>query len=198
MTAGSAAGARAPRRLLFVPEKGRKNGGLTSGEKTCILVTSEIRRDTPVRMIDWIKKMWRIEIIRYLFAGGTAFVFDNLTFAVCNHFLPDLGKWWLLDSVRNMLSVMAGFLVGLLLNNLLSMFLVFTSESQKKKGRSARAFVMFSIVGVIGLLLSIGGNQLCIYLFGEGQAKELIYKIATAVPVTGWNYIGRKAFVSGK
>lgn len=149
-------------------------------------------------MIDWIKKMWRIEVIRYLFAGGTAFVFDNLTFAVFNHFLPDFGEWWILGSVRNMLSVMAGFLVGLLINNLMSIFLVFTSETQKEKGRSTRAFLAFSVVGVIGLLLSIGGNQLCIYLFGEGQIKELIYKVSIAVPVTGWNYIGRKMFVGRK
>ena len=149
-------------------------------------------------MIDWIKKMWRLEIIRYLFAGGTAFVFDNLTFAVVNYILPDLGEWWILGSLKNMFAVTAGFLVGLLINNLMSMFLVFTSESQKAKGRSSRAFIAFSVVGVIGLLLSIGGNQLCIYLFGEGQIRELIYKICTAIPVTGWNYIGRKMFVGRK
>lgn len=144
-----------------------------------------------------IQKLWGMEIIRYLFAGGTAFVFDNLTFAVFNSFLlPDLGDWWILGSVRNMLAVTAGFLVGLLINNLMSMFLVFTSEAQKEKGRSAGAFLAFSVVGVIGLLLSIGGNQLCIALFGPGDLKELIYKIGIAVPVTGWNYIGRKLFVS--
>lgn len=149
-------------------------------------------------MINWIKKLWGMELIRYLFAGGTAFVFDNLTFALCNHFLPDLGEWWILGSLRNMLSVTAGFAVGLLINNLMSMFLVFTSEAQKGKGRSARAFLAFSVVGVIGLLLSIGGNQLCIWLFGKGQVKELIYKVSIAVPVTGWNYIGRKMFVGKK
>lgn len=147
-------------------------------------------------MINWIKKLWGMEIIRYLFAGGTAFVFDNITFALCNYFLPDLGEWWILGSLRNMLSVTAGFLVGLLINNLMSMFLVFTSDEQKGKGRTAGAFLAFSIVGVIGLLLSIGGNQLCIALFGAGQMKELIYKISIAIPVTGWNYIGRKVFVS--
>lgn len=159
--------------------------------------TGDIRKkgDVPVHMIGWIKKMWGLEIIRYLFAGGTAFVFDNLTFAICNYILPDFGEWWIFESVRNMLSVLAGFLVGLLINNLMSMFLVFTSETQKEKGRSAGAFLAFTVVGVIGLFLSIGGNQLCIYLFGEGQVKELIYKISIAVPVTGWNYIGRKMFV---
>ncbi len=144
-----------------------------------------------------IKKLWAIELIRYLFGGGTAFVFDNLTFAVLNSFLlPDLGEWWIFGSVRNMLSVTAGFLIGLLINNLMSMFLVFTSDTQKGATRSARAFLAFSVVGVIGLLLSIGGNQLCISLFGKNPVKELIYKIAIAVPVTGWNYIGRKLFVS--
>lgn len=150
-------------------------------------------------MIKLIKKFWGMEIIRYLFAGGTAFIFDNLTFALFNTFLlPDLGEWWILGSVRNMLSVTMGFLVGLLINNLMSMFLVFTSKEQKEKSRSVKAFAAFSAVGVIGLLLSIGGNQLCIWLFGEGDVPELIYKVSIAVPVTGWNYIGRKFFVNRK
>lgn len=145
-------------------------------------------------MIEWIKKMWRIEGIRYLFAGGTAFVFDKLvTTPLCIHFMPEL-FWGELD-MRNMIAVTAGFLVGLLINNLLSMYVVFTSESQKKKGRSSRAFLAFSVVGVIGLLLSIGGNQLCIHLFGGGEMKELLYNVLIAIPVTGWNYIGRKLFV---
>lgn len=150
-------------------------------------------------MIALIKKFWGYEIIRYLFAGGTAFIFDNLTFYLFNSFLlPDMGEWWILGSIKNMISVIAGFLVGLAINNLISIFLVFTSEEQKKKGRTAGAFFAFCVVGVIGLLLSIGGNQLCIFLFGEGDVKELIYKVSIAIPVTGWNYIGRKFFVSKK
>lgn len=150
-------------------------------------------------MIKLIKKIWGMEIIRYLFAGGTAFLFDNLTFYLFNSLiLPDIGKWWFIEDVKNMISVFLGFLVGLLINNLISMFLVFTSEGQKKKSRSARAFFLFSVVGVIGLGLSIGGNQLCILLFGEGDTKELIYKILIAVPVTAWNYLGRKFLVREK
>ena len=150
-------------------------------------------------MIALIKKFWGYEIIRYLFAGGTAFIFDNLTFYLFNSFLlPDMGEWWILGSIKNMISVIAGFLVGLAINNLISIFLVFTSEEQKKKSRTAGAFLAFCVVGVIGLLLSIGGNQLCIFLFGEGDVKELIYKVSIAIPVTGWNYIGRKFFVSKK
>ena len=149
-------------------------------------------------MMSWFKKLWSklwsAELIRYLFAGGTAFVFDKLVVTpLCNHFLPEL-SWRELD-VRNLLAVTAGFLVGLIINNLISMYLVFTGESQKQKGRSGRAALVFSTVGVVGLLLSLGGNQLCIWLFGEGESKEWIYNIAIAVPVTAWNYIGRRLFV---
>jgi len=148
-------------------------------------------------MIKLIKKFWSMEIIRYLFAGGTAFVFDNiLIFNLFNiYLLPDLGSWNGID-ITNMISVTMGFLVGLLINNLMSMFLVFTSESQKKNSRTLRAFVEFSIVGVIGLILSILLNQGCILLFGDGDIKELIYKVSIAIPVTGWNYIGRKFFAN--
>lgn len=148
-------------------------------------------------MVDLIKKLWKLEGIRYLFAGGTAFIFDKLvTTPLCIHFLPEL-RWGNIDA-RNMIAVTAGFLVGLIINNLISMYLVFTSESQKEKGRSSRAFLVFSVVGVIGLLLSIGGNQLCIRSFGGGEFKELLYNVLIAIPVTGWNYIGRKLFVGRK
>ncbi|MBP5230624.1 MAG: GtrA family protein [Clostridia bacterium] len=147
-------------------------------------------------MIRLIKKIWSYEIVRYLFAGGTAFLFDKLTFFLFNSLiLPDLGGWWIVEDLRNMISVFLGFLVGLLINNFISMYLVFTSEEQKKKSRTTRAFLAFTVVGIIGLGLSIGGNQLCILWFGEGDTKELIYNIAVAVPVTAWNYVGRRYFV---
>ena len=72
-------------------------------------------------MISLIKKLWGMEIIRYLFAGGTAFVFDNiLVFNLFNMFLlPDLGEWMGMD-VTNMISVTMGFIVGLLINNFIN------------------------------------------------------------------------------
>ena len=150
-------------------------------------------------MISLIKKLWGMEIIRYLFAGGTAFVFDNiLVFNLFNMFLlPDLGVWMGM-SVTNMVSVTMGFIVGLLINNLLSLFVVFTSEEQKKNSRTVKAFIEFTVVGIIGLILSIGLNQACIGLFGSGKTLEMIYKISIAIPVTGWNYIGRKFFANKK
>ena len=150
-------------------------------------------------MISLIKKLWGMEIIRYLFAGGTAFVFDNiLVFNLFNMFLlPDLGTWMGMD-VTNMISVTMGFIVGLLINNFMSMYLVFTSEEQKKNSRTAKAFWQFTVVGIIGLVLSILLNQGCITLFGDGDIKELIYKVSIAIPVTGWNYVGRKFFANRK
>ncbi len=150
-------------------------------------------------MISLIKKLWGMEIIRYLFAGGTAFVFDNiLVFNLFNMFLlPDLGMWMGMD-VTNMISVTMGFIVGLLINNFMSMYLVFTSEEQKKNSRTAKAFWQFTVVGIIGLVLSILLNQGCITLFGDGDIKELIYKVSIAIPVTGWNYVGRKFFANRK
>ena len=132
-------------------------------------------------MISLIKKLWGMEIIRYLFAGGTAFVFDNiLVFNLFNMFLlPDLGVWAGMD-VTNMISVTMGFIVGLLINNFMSMYLVFTSEEQKKNSRTAKAFWEFTVVGIVGLLLSIGLNQGCIALFGEGDLNELIGALTAA------------------
>lgn len=144
-------------------------------------------------MIKLIKKVWSVEAVRYLFAGGCAFIADKLAFYVFNTWiLPDMGSWWIVDSVTNMFAVLAGFIAGTIVNNMLSMFVVFNGETQKKKSRTAKAFWLFTLVGFIGLIMSIGGNQLCIVLFGPGKTNELIYNIAIAIPVTIWNYLGRK------
>lgn len=145
-------------------------------------------------LTDFIKKLWGMEIIRYLFAGGTAFVFDKLaSFATDRFLLPEtVGV-----EMRDAISVLVGFLIGLLINNLVSMYLVFTSEKQKKNSRTAGAFAAFSAVGIIGLLLTVGGNQLFIRLFGEGDAfRRLLYNVIVAVPVLIWNYFGRRAFAN--
>ncbi len=136
------------------------------------------------------------ELIRYLFAGGTAFVFDKIVTYLLDKFVIPV-SWD--EHLRYWICLFAGFVVGLIINNLISMYIVFTEDSQKKNSRNFKAFAAFSVVGVIGLALTIAGNELMIRLFGQGsEERRLVYNIIVAIPVLLWNYVGRRMFANKK
>ena len=140
---------------------------------------------------DLVKKLIANPFIRYLFVGGVAFLADRAVFFLFNSFiLPDMGSFWIIESVKNMVAVLAGFIAGTIVNNVMSMKLVFKGEREAKQNTAM--FIWFTVIGAIGLALSIGGNQAMLAMFGEGKWKELLYSASVAIPVTLWNYIGRK------
>ena len=84
------------------------------------------------------------EILRYLVAGGSAFVFDLLTKTLFHSFIlpADMGTFSVLgfeNEVRVTLATVAGFIVGLIVNYLISVFFVFTTEQQKERGKAEKS-----------------------------------------------------------
>ena len=76
------------------------------------------------------------ELLRYLVAGGSAFVFDLITKTLFHSLIlpEDMGTFSVLgfeNEVRVTLATTAGFLVGLIVNYVISIFFVFTSEHKK-------------------------------------------------------------------
>jgi len=61
------------------------------------------------------------------------------------------------------------------------------------KRRKIRSFVLFVIIGIIGLLIT----ELCMYIgvYMFGQKWYLVVKIFTAGIVLLWNYAGRKVLI---
>ena len=95
------------------------------------------------------------------------------------------------------ISTVAGFLVGLTVNYLISIFYVFTSESQKQMGRGFKAFMIYLLVSIVGLLINVGVTQLGCNLFDiqrDAVTYGIISCVAAAVALV-WNYFGRKVFV---
>ena len=95
------------------------------------------------------KKQLILEILRFLIVGGTATVFD---YAVAYLFYQ-----WLLPprvvggTLSLVISTALGFCVGLIVNWILSVKFVFKDVKNKKESRSKKSFVIFTIIGVIGL-----------------------------------------------
>ncbi|MDD2268984.1 MAG: GtrA family protein [Eubacteriales bacterium] len=139
-----------------------------------------------------------LEFIRYCVVGGTAFIFDTAAYIglVELVFVPKFGREYMESySFEHFFSITVGFIVGLIVNYVLSMLWVFTSKKQQKQGKNARAFTIFAVIGVIGYFL----KQLLMYI----QLDWLFFtpwiaNIIAAGIVLIWNYLARKVIIFKK
>mgnify|MGYP000117240549 FL=1 len=181
-----------------------------SGEKCCKSVLQEEakpggQRNTVEKIPEkQSKKSLFYEILRFLLVGGTATVFDYAVAYLFYHLIlpPDrIG-----GTLSLVLSTAFGFGVGLAVNWVLSVCFVFRNVKDKKKSRSGKAFVMFTLIGLIGLGLTEIGMHFgvsClpeISLFGSATFLGIswtwwISKVAMTCIVLVWNYLGRKLFI---
>ena len=143
------------------------------------------------------------EIFRFLLVGGTATVVDYAVTYLFFHFLLPtslVGHFW-----ATTFSVLFGFSVGLTVNWILSIHFVFRAVRDKKESTSKKAFLIFTIIGLIGLGITWVGMLLVkvvptFSLFntaeflGEAWRWWFMKCVMTGV-VLVWNYLGRKIFV---
>ena len=143
------------------------------------------------------------EMLRYLVAGGSAFVFDLITKTLLHSFvLPEnMGVFSIFgfeNEVRVTLATAAGFTVGLIVNYIISIFFVFTEEGQKEKGKGLKPFLIYLAVSLVGLLINIAITQLGCNLFSVGKEDTFMFMFIScfaAGVVLIWNYVGRKLLI---
>jgi putative flippase GtrA len=143
------------------------------------------------------------EIFRFLLVGGTATVFDYAVTYLFFHFiLPEslIGYFF-----ATTISVIFGFTCGLLINWFLSVHFVFRAVKDKVESTSKKAFLVFTLIGVIGLGITWVGMLFVKLLpafkifgvenfLGEPRKWWMMKVIMTCI-VLVWNYVGRKIFV---
>ena len=147
------------------------------------------------------------EIFRFLLVGGTATVADYLVFWLFDGVLfPLFGTGAAWQTVSLVLSTALGFCVGLIVNWLLSISFVFRDVKNKEEATSKKSFGVFTLIGVIGLLITEIGIVLLVGilpditlfgsmdLLGTAWSKWLAKVIMTCI-VLVWNYLGRKIFI---
>ncbi len=147
------------------------------------------------------------EIVRFLAVGGTATLVDYFLFWLLDGVLLPIvssAKGWQTFSL--VLATGVGFCVGLFVNWVLSVKFVFLQVRDEEEARSKKSFALFSLIGVIGLLITEVGIVFLVSvlpkfrlfgtteLWGTTWAKWLSRAIMTAI-VLVWNYLGRKVFV---
>ena len=153
-------------------------------------------------MKEFIKKHEKLlkEIGRFLIVGGLATLVD---FAIY-----ELFRFLILKSIDNTLNLVIwtslGFICGNIVNYFLSIIYVFKGAKEDKKTQTVGAFLVFTLIGVIGLGIKVGvqtgGNYLVSVLFNSLEGfwiwfmDTFVYCVATLI-VLIWNYIGRKLFI---
>ena len=126
------------------------------------------------------------EFLRYVVVGGIAFIADFGTLVFSEEtFLKGM-------SFSIYLATAMGFFVGLAVNYFLSLAFVFTQEKDRHKGRTVKAFAIFGLVGLLGLLWTEIGMWAGVEVL---EWNYMVVKVLVTVAVLAWNYLGRKLLV---
>ena len=139
-----------------------------------------------------MKKNTLFEFLRYAVVGGVAALVDmGVNYAVL---------YWILGATKDdkwqvAAAVTAGFVIGLIVNFVLSNIFVFRTAEQQKDGKTVKAFLIYTVVGVIGYCLTVVLTLLGTYFIGESGIWYLLLTCFVKGVVLIWNYIGRKIFV---
>ena len=126
------------------------------------------------------------EFLRYAIVGGLAFLADFGTLVLAQEcFLKQFACGVYVATVF-------GFVVGLIVNYILSLWFVFTQKKDKGKGRSIGAFLVFGIIGLLGLFWTELGMWIGIELL---TWNYMAVKVLVTGAVLMWNYLGRKLLI---
>jgi len=124
-----------------------------------------------LNLMDFLK-----QFLKYSVVGAIAFIFDFGILFLLTHFF----------AVPYLISATISFIVGVVLNYILSLKFVFKEHTYANR---TLEFTVFAIIGVVGL----GLNDLFLWLITEKIGLYyLLSKILTTVIVFFWNFSARK------
>jgi len=124
-----------------------------------------------------------VQLFRYGIVGGISAVCDILVVLYTSKYL----------SFHYIVALVLGFSVGTMVNYILSNLWVFKVELENKtKKQHVKGFIAFIIIGVIGLIFTIG---IVFVLFDMYHVRLLYSKLAAIILVFLWNFLARKYLV---
>lgn len=123
-----------------------------------------------------------LQFFRYLFVGGTSFVADY----VLLHIITEWGIHYLISGAFS-------FLFGVLVNYLMSKWLVFSEKTEGKEW--TKEVAVFFVVALAGL----GWTELLMWIFTEKlRWYYMLSKAVAAVLVLFWNFFMKKILLYRK
>ena len=149
------------------------------------------------------------EIIRFLLVGGLATVCDYAVYLLFRKVVLPAELFYenaVWDAASAVIATTLGFLVGLLINWVLSVVFVFRDGKRSVDVKSKKDFLKFTVIALIGLMftqVAVGVGVLIIpsfSLFGVEQFfslgwNEWLLKAVTTCIVLVFNYFARKKFI---
>lgn len=127
-----------------------------------------------------LKNKLLMQIIKFVFVGGTAFLIDYYLLLFLTNTM----------NINYVVSNVISFCVSVIYNYILSAFWVFEMDKNKSK---TQTFVVFIVLSVIGLLI----NTVVVFLLYDATkifTLSISKIIATAI-VMVYNFVSRKIFL---
>lgn len=134
-------------------------------------------------------KLFKNEVVRFIFSAGMGFLVDILAFYVLYHNLLEQPKYTLFHySVNNYkLSLAISFFLGVIVNFLITKYVVFTTS----RTSGAKQFIRFASVAIIGFF----ANLLILDFFVQSlQMYAPIARIAAALSLFFASFFIHKFF----
>jgi putative flippase GtrA len=128
------------------------------------------------------------EVVRFALVGILASLVDIAVETLVNKILPE--SWNSL--VRIILYVTAGFLVGVVVNYLCSVYMVYKATTDKDISRTVKGKILFLVLSAVGLAMSWGLRYLFQDVFHIGFVTSFILQ---TLIVMIWNYLSRKYII---
>lgn len=127
------------------------------------------------------------ELVRFLITGLVCAAADFLTMSFFMMIFEWLAPW-----LQSALAILAGFIVGVILNYLLSTYWVFKGKQKESVTKSTKFIVLFVIFSVVAYGLSYGTYEICRTIFEAGFSVNIsdAGKINYILEFTFWgNYV---------
>jgi|ERR1035437_6358962 putative flippase GtrA len=120
-----------------------------------------------------------LQLFRYTFVGGFAFLVDFGTLFILTEYFY----------IHYLISAGIAFILGLVINYILSVKWVFNSRALENRWLE---FLLFSLIGLVGL----GLNELFLWILTDILLiYYLLSKIITTFIVYFWNFFARKVML---
>ncbi|MBR6949546.1 MAG: GtrA family protein [Bacilli bacterium] len=123
-----------------------------------------------------------LQIFKFLFVGGLAFLIDYVSLIICKEIFH----------LSTLLASAIAFTISVIVNYILSVTWVFEVDETKSKKQNFIIFIVFSILGLIitEIIMYLGSDVL--------KISYLIVKIVATAIVMVFNFVTRKIFLEKK
>ena len=112
--------------------------------------------------MDNLKNNNSLELIKFLITGVTCAIADYLTSVLFLKICSGLP-----EALKSAISLLAGFIVGVILNYILSTYWVFKGKQDSKVTKSAKFVILFILFSAIAYGLSYGTYELFRFIFNN-------------------------------